>query len=196
MSSEMGATAHAEGMMGSALEHEPAGWDMILDRVRLRVRTAWSERLCARGAQREAPWRKCASRHVSPIDSTGQCHRLSDSSVADGVGFADDGALVVDSFRALFIMLSWSRGPRSGSGDRMERLRIERAQRAHCGCQVDEIRGAGGAVNMASGDGLRTLRVCVSGTGETQSTHPTHVTFVILFGASHNRAYLRIRRLA
>ena len=25
MSSEMGATAHAEGMMGSALEHEPAG---------------------------------------------------------------------------------------------------------------------------------------------------------------------------
>jgi len=131
MSSEMGATAHAEGMMGSALEHEPAGWDMILDRVRLRVRTAWSERLCARGAQREAPWRKCASRHVSPIDSTGQCHRLSDSSVADGAGFADTTEhslcrLVVDSIRALS---SWSRGPRSGSGDRMERLRIERAQR-------------------------------------------------------------------
>ncbi len=158
MSSEMGATAHAEGMMGSALEHDvPSGLDMILDMildmvlgldmVRLKVRTAWSERLCARGAQREAPWRKCASRPVSPIDSTGQCRRLSDSSVADGVGFADDGALVVDSFRALFIMLSWSRGPRSGSGDRMERLRIERAQRAHCGCQVrladvDEIRGA------------------------------------------------------
>jgi hypothetical protein len=50
-SSEMGATAHAEGMMGSALEHEPSGLDMILDMVRLRVRTAWSERLCARGAQ-------------------------------------------------------------------------------------------------------------------------------------------------
>ena len=33
MSSEMGATAHAEGMMGSALEHEPAGWDMILDMI-------------------------------------------------------------------------------------------------------------------------------------------------------------------
>ena len=36
-SSEMGATAHAEGMMGSALEHEPSGLDMILDMVRLRV---------------------------------------------------------------------------------------------------------------------------------------------------------------
>ena len=97
--------------MGSALEHEPSGLDMILDMildmVRRRVRTAWSERLCARGAQREAPWRKCASRHVSPIDSTGQCHRLSDSSVADGVGFADTTEhslcrLVVDSFRALY----------------------------------------------------------------------------------------------
>ena len=37
----MGATVHAEGMMGSALEHEPAGWDMIVWR---RVRTARSER--------------------------------------------------------------------------------------------------------------------------------------------------------
>jgi hypothetical protein len=135
MSSEMGATAHAEGMMGSALEHEPSGLDMILDMildmVRRRVRTAWSERLCARGAQREAPWRKCASRHVSPIDSTGQGRGLSDSSECCGRCWVcrHDGALVVDSFRALFIMLSWSRGPRSGSGDRMERLRIERAQR-------------------------------------------------------------------
>jgi hypothetical protein len=47
MSSEMGATAHAEGMMGSALEHDdPSGLDMILDMildmVRRRVRTAWS----------------------------------------------------------------------------------------------------------------------------------------------------------
>ena len=29
----MGAAAHAEGMMGSALQHEPAGEDMILDRL-------------------------------------------------------------------------------------------------------------------------------------------------------------------
>jgi hypothetical protein len=47
--------AHAEWMMGSALEHEPSGLDMILDMildmVRRRVRTAWSERLCARGAR-------------------------------------------------------------------------------------------------------------------------------------------------
>ena len=47
----MGATAHERrptqtGMMGSALEHEPAGWDMI---VRRRVRTARSERpVCER----------------------------------------------------------------------------------------------------------------------------------------------------
>ena len=103
MSSEMGATAHAEGMMGSALEHEPSGLDMvldmILDMVRLRVRTAWSERLCARGAQREAPWRKCASRHVSPIDSTGQGRGLSDSSECCGRCWVcrHDGALVVST---------------------------------------------------------------------------------------------------
>ena len=52
-SSEMGATAHAEGMMGSALEHEPSGLDMILDMVRLRVRTAWSG--CVREVHSEKP---------------------------------------------------------------------------------------------------------------------------------------------
>jgi hypothetical protein len=40
--------------MGSALQHKPAGYDMILDIiVRLRVWTAWREQLCVRGALRE-----------------------------------------------------------------------------------------------------------------------------------------------
>ena len=42
------------GHMGSALQHKPAGYDMILDIiVRLRVWTAWREQLCVRGALRE-----------------------------------------------------------------------------------------------------------------------------------------------
>ena len=38
----------------------------------------------------------------NPQGSAGWSDSLIDSSVVDGVGFADDGALVVDSFRARY----------------------------------------------------------------------------------------------
>ena len=64
--------------MGSALEHtsrRDRGWDLL---VRLRVRTAWSERLCARGAWCVGGQHRGGSvhRNVSPIrprSSKGQC---------------------------------------------------------------------------------------------------------------------------
>ena len=60
----MGTTVHAEGMMRSALEHEPAGWDMILWR---RVRTARSERPVFERCTVSSTVAGSVHRNVSPI---------------------------------------------------------------------------------------------------------------------------------